>query len=77
MELRSILVWEIVPRLRRVPGVVEVNTVGGEVKQFQVVLDPKRLAAYGVTLPRVFEAVERNNANRGGGVIEKCASIAL
>ena len=71
MDLRSILDWEIVPRLRRVQGVVEVNTVGGEVKQYQVVVDPARLAAYGVTLPRVFEAVERNNTNRGGGVIEK------
>jgi len=71
MELRSLLDWEIVPRLRRVPGVVEVNTIGGEIKQYQVVVDPTRLAAHRVTLPQVFEAVERNNTNRGGGVIEK------
>ena len=71
MELRSILDWEVVPRLRHVPGVAEVNTVGGEVRQYQVVVDPAKLAAHGVTLPRVFEAVERNNADRGGGVIEK------
>ena len=71
MELRSILDWEVVPRLRHVPGVAEVNTVGGEVRQYQVVVDPARLAAHRVTLPQVFEAVERNNADRGGGVIEK------
>jgi cobalt-zinc-cadmium resistance protein CzcA len=71
MELRSILDWEVVPRLRHVPGVAEVNTVGGEVRQYQVVVDPVRLAAHRVTLPQVFEAVERNNADRGGGVIEK------
>jgi cobalt-zinc-cadmium resistance protein CzcA len=71
MELRSLLDWEVVPRLRHVPGVAEVNAVGGEVRQYQVVVDPARLAARGVTLPQVFEAVARNNADRGGGVIEK------
>jgi cobalt-zinc-cadmium resistance protein CzcA len=71
MELRSILDWEIAPRLRHVPNVAEVNTVGGDVRQYQVVVDPASLTVHGVTLPRVFEAVERNNADRGGGVIER------
>jgi len=71
MELRTILDWDIAYRLRSVPGVVEVNTWGGQVKQYQVLVDPTRLLAYRLTLPQVFEAVERNNLNRGGGIIEK------
>ncbi|HMC82922.1 MAG TPA: efflux RND transporter permease subunit, partial [Candidatus Polarisedimenticolia bacterium] len=71
MELRTILDWDIAYRLRSVPGVVEVNTWGGQAKQYQVLVDPARLLAYRLTLPQVFEAVERNNLNRGGGIIEK------
>jgi heavy metal efflux system protein len=71
MELRTILDWDIAYRLRSVPGVVEVNTWGGQAKQYQVLVDPVRLLAYRFTLPQVFNAVERNNLNRGGGIIEK------
>jgi len=71
MELRTILDWDIAYRLRSVPGVVEVNTWGGQAKQFQILVDPVRLLAYRFTLPQVFEAVRRNNLNRGGGIIEK------
>ncbi|MCI0566896.1 MAG: CusA/CzcA family heavy metal efflux RND transporter [Acidobacteria bacterium] len=71
MELRTILDWDIAYRLRSVPGVVEVNTWGGQAKQYQVLVDPVRLLAYRFTLPQVFDAVERNNLNRGGGIIEK------
>ncbi|HRY46080.1 MAG TPA: efflux RND transporter permease subunit, partial [Thermoanaerobaculia bacterium] len=70
MERRSILDWMIAPRLRAVPGVTEVNTWGGLPKQYQVLVDPARLRAHGLSLREVFEAVERGNANAGGGYIE-------
>lgn len=71
MERRTILDWVIAPRLRGVPGVVEVNTWGGLPKQYEVVLDPARLVAFHVSLAQVFEALEHGNANAGGGYIEK------
>ena len=71
MELRTLLDWDIAYRLRSVPGVIEVNTWGGLAKQYHVLVDPARLLAYRLTLPHVFEALEHNNLNRGGGVIEK------
>jgi cobalt-zinc-cadmium resistance protein CzcA len=71
MELRTILDWDVAYRLRSVPGVVEVNTWGGQAKQYHILVDPARLLAYRLSLPQVFEAVERNNLNRGGGIIEK------
>ncbi|HEU5182071.1 MAG TPA: CusA/CzcA family heavy metal efflux RND transporter [Candidatus Polarisedimenticolia bacterium] len=71
MELRTLLDWDIAYRLRSVPGVIEVNTWGGLAKQYHVLLDPGRLLAYHLSIPQVFQAVERNNLNRGGGIIEK------
>ncbi|HET6372555.1 MAG TPA: CusA/CzcA family heavy metal efflux RND transporter, partial [Candidatus Polarisedimenticolia bacterium] len=71
MELRTILDWDIAYRLRSVPGVVEVNTWGGQAKQYHVLVDPTRLLAYRLSLPQVFEAIQKNNLNRGGGIIEK------
>jgi heavy metal efflux system protein len=70
MELRTILEWQITPRLRGVPGVVEVNAFGGELKSYQVTIDPNRLVSFGIPLSRVFEAIERNNRSVGGGYIE-------
>jgi cobalt-zinc-cadmium resistance protein CzcA len=69
MELRSILDWVINYQLRSVPGVVEVNVFGGEVKTYQVTLDPERIVAYGVGVQQVFDAIQRNNLNAGGGYI--------
>ncbi len=71
MERRTLLDWDIAYRLRGIPGVVEVNTAGGLAKQYQVLVDPRRLESFRVTLPQVFDAVERNNLNQGGGIIEK------
>lgn len=71
MELRSILEWEVAPRLRRVPGVVEVNSFGGELKTYEVQLHPERLTQYGIALGDVFEAVRSSNANAGGAYIER------
>jgi cobalt-zinc-cadmium resistance protein CzcA len=70
MELRSVLDWDIAPQLRTVPGVVEVNAYGGEEKTYAVQLDANRLVSYNIPLPKVFEALERNNFNSGGGYIE-------
>ncbi|MBI3301380.1 MAG: efflux RND transporter permease subunit [Deltaproteobacteria bacterium] len=70
MELRSILEWEIAFKLKSVPGVVEVNTYGGELKTYEVQLDASKLVAYNLPLGQVFEALERNNANAGGAYIE-------
>ncbi len=71
MELRTLLQWELTPKLRAVKGVIEVNGQGGVAKEYQVVLDPTRLAAFRLTLGQVLEALERNNANVGGGWIER------
>lgn len=69
MELRTILDWQIAPQLRSVPGVVEVNTFGGELKTYEVQLDPNKLLNYRISLKTVFEALQKNNANAGGGSI--------
>ena len=71
MELRTILDWDIAPRLRKVAGVVEVNSFGGELKTYEVQVRPEDLARYDVSINEVFEALERNNANAGGAYIEK------
>ncbi|MGE0825894.1 MAG: efflux RND transporter permease subunit [Candidatus Binatia bacterium] len=70
MELRSILEWDIAFKLKSVPGVVEVNTYGGELKTYEVQLDAEKLVAYNLPIGQVFEALERNNANSGGAYIE-------
>lgn len=69
--LRTLQDWVIRPQLRQVPGVTEVNTIGGYEKQFHVTPDPARLLAYGLTFEDVVKALERNNANVGAGYIEK------
>lgn len=70
MERRTILDWTIAPRLRSVPGVTEVNAWGGLPKQYQVVVDPAKLRAHGLSLGEVFAAVQRGSMNAGGGYIE-------
>ena len=69
MELRSILDWDIAFKLRSVPGVVEVNSYGGELKTYEVQIDPDKLVAFNIPVRRVFEALEANNANAGGAYI--------
>ena len=71
MELRSILDWDIAFKLRPVPGVVEVNSWGGELKTYEVQIDPNKLLGYNIPMARVFEALESNNANAGGAYIIK------
>jgi cobalt-zinc-cadmium resistance protein CzcA len=69
MELRTILDWNVNYQLRSVPGIVEVNAFGGELKTYQVTLDPERLTAYDIPVSDVLEALEANNRNVGGGYI--------
>ena len=77
MELRTILDWEVARRLKAVPGVVEVNPLGGQLKTYEVELDPNRLQARGVALNQVFDAIERNNANAGGGYIQRNGELRV
>lgn len=71
MQLRTILDWQIVPRLRSVAGVIEVNTQGGELKQYQVHVDPARLRAHRLTLSDVVSALRSANMSVGGGYVER------
>ncbi len=69
MELRTILDWFVSYQLRAVPGVTEINTQGGELKTYQVELDPDKLDQYKLSMTEVFEALKANNANVGGGYL--------
>lgn len=70
MELRSILDWEIAFKLRSMPGVVEVNSFGGELKTYEIQLEPDKMVGYNISLQQVVEALEANNSARGGAYIE-------
>ena len=74
MELRTIQDWIIRRQLLGVPGVADVSGFGGELKQYQIALDPVRLRSFGLTLTDVFRAIEVNNQNTGGAYIERHAS---
>ena len=70
IDLRSVHDWIIRPQLLRVPGVVEVNPIGGYKKEILIAPDPSRLLAYGISYAQVLKAIETNNENRGAGYIE-------
>jgi heavy metal efflux system protein len=71
MERRTIEDWMIRPLLKGLPDVVDVNSMGGFVKQFQVLVEPGLLRKYNLALHEVFNAVANNNANAGGNILEK------
>jgi heavy metal efflux system protein len=71
MDLRTIQDWIVRPQLKTVPGVADVNTIGGYTKQFHVTPHPDRLMSHGLSLRDILDALERNNANVGAGYIEK------
>jgi cobalt-zinc-cadmium resistance protein CzcA len=77
MELRTLQDWIVKYNLRTVPGVTEVLSFGGQVKQYQVRVDPGRMLQYGVALDEVLEAIRRNNRNVGGGYIVRNAEEIL
>src|SRR5215831_3464832 len=70
-EMRTIQDWMVARQLKTVPGVADVVTYGGFVKQYQVEPDLPKLKAYGITLQQLFTALDRGNANAGGGYVEK------
>lgn len=70
-DLRTVQDWVVRPQLRNLPGVTEVNTIGGYVKQFHVTPYPNQLLAYGLTMRDVMEALTQNNSNVGAGYIER------
>ena len=76
-ELRALQDWFIRYQLNSVPGVAEVASVGGEVQQYQIDVDPNRLRTYGLPLSRVVDAVMRSNQNVGGNVLESNGSWSI
>jgi cobalt-zinc-cadmium resistance protein CzcA len=76
-ELRSMLDWQIAFQLRSVQGVVEVNTFGGELKTYEIQVDPAQLQNYGISFADVFKALDENNDNSGGGYIAHGAEQRL
>lgn len=71
MELRTLQDWVITPQLRSVPGVADNLSFGGEVKQFQVQLDPDKLRSYGIGIADVTGAIGKNNTNSGGNFVQQ------
>ncbi len=76
-DQRTVQDWVLRPLLKSVPGVIDVNSLGGFVRQYHVLVDPDRLRKYSLTLHDIFEAVARNNANAGGNVLERHAERAI
>ncbi|MBI3730394.1 MAG: CusA/CzcA family heavy metal efflux RND transporter [Burkholderiales bacterium] len=70
-DLREIQDWIVKPQLRNVPGVTEINTIGGYAKEFQVAPSPEKLVAHGLSWQDVVTALEKNNSNVGAGYLEK------
>ncbi|WP_287942208.1 CusA/CzcA family heavy metal efflux RND transporter [Sphingopyxis sp.] len=76
-DLRTLHDWVVRPQLRNVPGVTEVNSVGGYRKEYVVAPDPSRLAGFGLTVEDVIAALEANNGNVGAGYIERSGAQYL
>jgi len=71
MDLRTMQDWIVARQLYGTPGIAEVNSFGGELKQYEVAVNPNRLLAMQVTIPEIFNALEKNNENTGGAYIDK------
>lgn len=70
MELRTLVDWTVVPHLLAIPGVADVNVFGGEVRQYQIQVDPAKLARYGISLQNVVDAASKATGVRGAGFIQ-------
>ena len=68
-EIRALQDWVIAPHIKTAPGVADVSSFGGQVKQYQVNLDPERLRSFGLSAGQVMDALAENNSNTGGGVL--------
>lgn len=76
-DQRTMQDWVLRPMLKSVPGVIDVNGMGGFVKQYQVLVDPAKLHKFDLTLHQIYEAVVKNNANVGGNVLERHADRSI
>ncbi len=72
-DLRTLQDWVIAPLLKNVPGVSEINSFGGYLRQFQVIVDPDKLLSYGLSVKQVFEAIRNNNQNVGGNIVTQAS----
>ena len=70
-EQRTLQDWVLRPFFKGIPGVIEVNALGGFVKQYQVLVDPSKLRKYDLSLNEIYDAVAKNNANAGGNILER------
>jgi cobalt-zinc-cadmium resistance protein CzcA len=77
MDLRTILDWQVAPKLRQVPGVVDVNVNGGELKTYEVQVSDLALTRYGLSISDIFNAVQMNNGAAGGATIEHNGEEAI
>src|SRR5450830_67554 len=76
-ERRAVQDWVVRPLLRGIPGVAEINSQGGYVKQYQALVNPDRMNHYGLKLQDIYTALARNNANSGGGILPHYAEQYL
>ena len=76
-ERRAVQDWVVRPLLRSIPGIAEINSQGGYVKQYQALVNPDRMNYYGLKLNDIYAALARNNANSGGGVLPHYAEQYL
>lgn len=77
IERRTVQDWVVRPLLRSIPGVAEINSTGGYVKQYETLIDPQKLRYYHLTIQDVSNALARNNANAGGGILPQHAEQYL
>ena len=71
MEIRTLNDWTIRPKLLQVPGIADISTFGGPIRQYQVLTSPERMRKYNMTLKQLIEAIHENNLNTGGNIIER------
>ena len=76
-DLRTLSDWVVRPQMRTIPGVAEVNTIGGYARQYHVTPNPQQLAALKLSLTDIVEALEANNANKGAGYVERAGEQIL
>ncbi len=71
MEIRTLNDWTIRPKLLQVPGIADISTFGGPIRQYQVLTSPERMRKYNMTVKQLIDAIEENNLNTGGNIIER------
>jgi heavy metal efflux system protein len=76
-ELTELQTWVVIPTLKQVPGIADVSNFGGETTQFQIALDPSKLAQFNLSLQQVITAIKANNANAGGSLLVRGEQAAV